>query len=81
MATMSIRNIWRETWRLTYKRRLIIIGTVIMVSVVFTMPLFFGHIEKREGTLINDPVLAAVPPHNVSVLIFAIIWGMALLTL
>jgi len=52
-----------------------------MLSVVFTMPLFFGHIEKRHGTLINDPVLAAVPPHNVSVLIFAIIWGMALLCL
>ncbi|WP_073406164.1 phosphatase PAP2-related protein [Mucilaginibacter sp. OK098] len=80
MATMSIRNIWRETWRLAYKRRLIIIGTVIMLSVVFTMPLFFGHIEKREGTLINDPVLAAITPHNVSVLIFSIIWGMVLLT-
>ena len=51
-----------------------------MLSVVFTMPLFFGHIEKRQGTLINDPVLAAVPPHNVSVLIFSVIWGMVLLT-
>jgi hypothetical protein len=81
MATMSIRNIWKETWNLTYQRRLIIIGTIIMLSVVFTMPLFFGHIEKREGTLINDPVLAGVPPHNVSVLIFSVIWGMVLLTL
>jgi hypothetical protein len=81
MPTTPLQNIWKETWRLTYNRRLIIIGTVIMLSVVFTMPLFFGYIEKREGTLINDPVLAAVPPYNVSVLIFTIIWGMALLIL
>ncbi|MEO6630936.1 MAG: hypothetical protein ABIN13_04415, partial [Mucilaginibacter sp.] len=45
------------------------------------MPLFFAHIEKRHGTLINDPVLAAVPPHNVSVAIFAVIWGMVFLTM
>jgi hypothetical protein len=81
MSVTAIKNVWSNTWKQTLKRRQIIVGTVIMLSVVFTMPLFFGHIEKRQGTLINDPVLAAVPPHNVSVAIFAIIWGMVLLTM
>jgi hypothetical protein len=81
MSVKSIRTIWRETWKVALKRRQIIIGTIIMMAVVFTMPLFFSHIEKRQGTLINDPVLAAVPPHNVSLLIFAVIWGMVLLTM
>lgn len=79
MSLKTVKNIWKETWGLAYRRQQIVIGTIIMMSVVFTMPLFFGHIEKREGTLIKDPVLAAIPPHDVSVFIFAIIWGMILL--
>lgn len=79
MSLKTIKSIWKETWSVSVKRWQIIIGTTIMMSVVFTMPLFFTHIEKRQGTLINDPVLAAIPPHNVSVLIFAVIWGMILL--
>ncbi|MES2110120.1 MAG: phosphatase PAP2-related protein [Bacteroidota bacterium] len=81
MSFKDVKSIWRETWSDSIKRQQIIIGTTIMMSVVFTMPLFFTHIEKRQGTLINDPVLAAIPPHNVSVLIFAVIWGMVLLAM
>jgi hypothetical protein len=81
MSVTAIKNVWSNIWKQALKRRQIIMGTVIMLSVVFTMPLFFGHIEKRHGTLINDPVLAAVPPHDVSIAIFAVIWGMVLLTM
>ncbi|GAC1307556.1 MAG: hypothetical protein NVSMB24_19640 [Mucilaginibacter sp.] len=58
-----------------------IIGTVIMLAIIFTLPFFFALIEKRKGALLNDWLLTRIPPHNVSVLIFAIIWGMALLIL
>ena len=58
-----------------------IIGTVIMLDIIFTLPFFFAHIQKRKGAVLNDWVLAHIPPHNVSVLIFAIIWGMVLLIL
>lgn len=78
MSLSVVKSIWKETWSDAVKRQQIIIGTTIMMSVVFTMPIFFTHIEKRQGTLINDPVLAAIPPHDVSVLIFAIIWSMIL---
>ncbi len=81
MSLKTIRATWSETWKLAYRRHQIIIGTVIMMSVVFTMPIFFAHIEKRPGVLLNDPILAAIPPHNVSVLIFAVIWGMVLFTM
>ncbi len=52
-----------------------------MLLVVFIMPYFFGYIEKRKGVVLHDWVLAQIPPHNVSVLIFAIIWGMILFAL
>ena len=36
-------------------------------------------IEKRNGVTLHDPLLAAIPPYNVSWAIFSIIWGMGLL--
>ena len=70
---------WRQAWNSDYKRHQIIIGTTIMMMVVFTLPFFFNYIQKRHGFLMHDWVLAEIPPHNVSVAIFSVIWGMALL--
>jgi putative flippase GtrA len=64
-----------------YKRSRMILGTVLGLIVVYILPHFFSYIEKRNGTLLNDWLLDRIPPHNVSVLIFAIIWGMVILIL
>jgi hypothetical protein len=81
MPSPSLKDNWTVIWNSRYKRYQMIIGTVIMLAVIFTLPFFFGHIEKRKGALLNDWLLARIPPHNVSVLIFAIIWSMVLLIL
>ena len=81
MLSAPIKDTWTLTWNLRYKRLQMIIGTVIMLGIVITLPFFFGHIEKRNGAVLNDWLLASLPPHNVSVLIFALIWGMILLIL
>lgn len=52
-----------------------------MFAIIYTLPFFYGHIQKRKGAVLNDWLLARIPPHNVSVLIFAFIWGMVLLIL
>jgi hypothetical protein len=72
---------WKKTWAISKSRRQLISGTVIMLSIVYMLPLFFNHIEKRNGTVLNDWLLASVPAYNVSVLIFAIIWSMIVLIL
>ncbi len=77
----SPKDNWTVTWNARYKRYQIIVGTVIILAIIFTLPAFFAHIEKRKGAVLNDWLLAHIPPHNVSLLIFAIIWGMALLIL
>ena len=76
MATSLIKENWTEIWRSTRKRIRLISGTLIMLGLVFILPFFFSHIEKRKGAPLNDWMLAHIQPHNVSVLIFAIIWGM-----
>ena len=78
MSKSIIREKWTIAWDTGFKRRRIIIGTLWMLSVVFMLPFFFGYIEKRKGILLHDWVLAHIPAHNVSVLIFAIIWSMIL---
>jgi hypothetical protein len=77
--TPFLNNHWKQTWGLISKRHQIVYGTGIMLAVVFTLPSFFNYIQKRHGVFLNDWLLALIPPHNVSIAIFSIIWGMGLL--
>jgi hypothetical protein len=81
MPSSSLKHNWATTWNSRYQRYQMIIGTLIVLGIIFTLPFFFAHIQKRKGALLNDWLLARIPPHDVSVLIFAIIWGMVLLIL
>lgn len=57
------------------------LGAVLIVGIISTMPSFFRSIESRNGVVLNDWVLAHLPAYDVSIPIFAIIWGMGLLML
>jgi hypothetical protein len=81
MPNISIKEAWMKAWSSPVKRRHLIF--IILLFPVFfgVLPYFFNYIEKRNGVVLNDLLLAQIPPHNVSVLIFAVIWGMILLIL
>ena len=81
MPSPSLTDNWKATWKSRYRRYQMIIGTLIIAAIIYILPIFFGHIEKRKGAVLNDWLLARIPPHNVSVLIFSIISGMILLIL
>lgn len=66
-------------WSSSAARFQIIFGSILIAILLAVMPFFFNTIEQRKGLQINDWVLNQIPPHNVSVAIFAIIWGMGLL--
>jgi len=79
MPSPSIKDNWAALWNSRRKRYQMLIGSVIIFAIIFSLQFFFAHIQARKGIVLNDWLLARIPPHDVSVLIFALIWGMALL--
>jgi hypothetical protein len=77
--TRTIKEIWVEALQSPKTRSKILLASVVTIVMLSSMPFFFGHIEKRNGVVLNDWVLAYLPAYNVSLLIFALIWGMAAL--
>jgi hypothetical protein len=70
---------WQAAFNTSLKRVRLIIGTMLIVSIINIMPSFFRAIEQRNGVVLHDWVLAHLPAMDVSVPIFAIIWGMGIL--
>jgi hypothetical protein len=72
---IALRNNWKETWSSSLQRIQLIVGSLLMIIISFMLPPFFNLIQKRTGPVLDDHVLAAITPHNVSWEIFTVIWG------
>lgn len=70
---------WKKAWQNKSFRIKLIAGVFITLATLSILPVFFNHIEKREGYVLKDIVLSCIPPVNVSVPIFALIWSIGLL--
>jgi len=75
----SIKQAWVAALQSPKKRDKLLIGSFIIAIMLSSLPVFFSFIQKRKGIVLNDWVLAHIPPYDVSLIIFAIIWGMAVL--
>ncbi|MGZ3922363.1 MAG: phosphatase PAP2-related protein [Flavisolibacter sp.] len=62
----AVRNV-------SFRKRLTI-GLFLLVSLVLVLPSFFRFAEERQGYKMNDLVLNALTPRDVSVPIFLCIW-------
>jgi len=75
----ELREEWQDAWQSAWYRRRVIVGLVLVVVTLSLFPFFFQAIEKRNGILLHDPLLAWLHPHNVSLAIFIFIWAISLL--
>ncbi len=73
--------VWQAAWRQPVFRRRLILGVVSTVALLFTFPWFFQTIERHSGPVLTDWVLDQLPPQDVSLGIFLVIWATALLLL
>jgi hypothetical protein len=75
MGTLS----WAQAWQLRRFRNKTIIALLLVAIILTLLPTFFAFIEKREGMVLQDYVLDAVPAMDVSIPTFIIIWSVVLL--
>ncbi|MEP6594840.1 MAG: phosphatase PAP2-related protein [Ginsengibacter sp.] len=74
-------SLWRVVWAQPVFRKKVGIAFALNILVLILFPVFFPHIEKRNGIQLHDILLNNIPPINVSLFIFITIWSCALLTI
>jgi hypothetical protein len=72
---IEVRQEWQEAWLTMSFRRRLMAGLFVLVVMLSLLPLFFQYIEQRQGTLLNDPVLRMLPAHNISTVLFIVMWS------
>jgi len=75
----ELREEWLDAWQSAWYRKRVISGLALVIIILSLFPLFFQAIEKRNGFMLPDPLLAWLPSHNVSLAIFVVIWAISLL--
>lgn len=75
----------QDTWSSALSRPLFRTKFILVWLLIFPLlaifHVFFAHIEKRNGVVLNDWLLNQLPAHNVSVAVFIFIWGTFLLAI
>jgi hypothetical protein len=74
-------NMWKVVWAQPVFRKKVGIAFALNIPVLIFFPVFFQHIEQRDGIQLQDILLNNIPAINVSLFIFIVIWSLALLTL
>lgn len=70
---------WQAAWKSPIFRRKFIIGIIGIIALLSSFNYFFLTIEQHTGPVLNDWVLAYIPPYDVSLIIFGVIWAAGLL--
>jgi PAP2 superfamily C-terminal len=80
LSNLSRLN-WPSAWKISSFRWKFWIGAVLFAAILAGLPPFFKYIETREGYFFNDYFLEWIPPKNVSVAVFFLIWSCCILIL
>lgn len=75
-GNQAIALAWKNAWRNKLFRTKTIIGSLVLLLILVSMPHFFALMERRQGIVLHDIVLEQLPAIDVSVLTFIIIWSM-----
>ena len=79
MALLKENISWSKAWQERRFRNKTFIALILVAIVLTLLPTFFAFIEKREGIVLQDFVLDAIPAMDVSIPTFIIIWSVVLL--
>ena len=81
MALLTENISWSKAWQERRFRNKTIIALLLVTIILTLLPTFFAFIEKREGMVLHDYLLDAIPAMDVSIPTFIIIWSVVMLVL
>ncbi|MBU6262933.1 MAG: hypothetical protein KGO00_08050 [Bacteroidetes bacterium] len=81
MALLTENISWSKAWQERRFRNKTIIALLLVTIILTLLPTFFAFIEKREGMVLQDYLLDAIPAMDVSIPTFIIIWTVVILVL
>ena len=83
LSVAEENNINPLNWKAAYKANCfkirLFIAIVLFAGILAVFPFFFQYIEARDGAHLNDFIVEAIHPHDVSIPIFIFIWSTTLL--
>lgn len=76
LDTDRVIDKWSNAWYIPIYRIKLIIAIILLIAVLIELPFFFAFIEQKNGIQLNDRLLELIPPKDLSVFTFIIIWSM-----
>jgi hypothetical protein len=64
---------WKQAWKSNAFRVKLIGGSILLLTILALYPHFFAFIQKRNGPVLDDWLLASLPSIDVSTLVLALI--------
>jgi len=67
---------WANQWRNPAFKKSIFLAVGILLLIALCFPIFFSVIQRRQGLVLVDRLLHAIPAYDVSVWIFIVLYAM-----
>lgn len=71
---LRIRRNWGEFWQNTRRRNEFLVSLALLTTVMLVTLKFLHYNEQRPGVRVADPLLALIPPVDLSVLTFVLLY-------
>ena len=70
----AVTEVWREAWSDQRFRAEALLSPLALVAVLAVMARFLSWVEHRPGVVLADPLLAWIPPRDVTWLTFGLVY-------
>ncbi len=75
MADLSLDATWRQAWADRGFRVRLVVTPPLLVGTLSALAALVKWVERRPGAVLPDPVLALIPPRDVTWPVFALIYA------
>jgi hypothetical protein len=75
VAGLSLDATWRQAWADREFRVRLAVVPAVLVATLAALATFVKWVERRPGAVLPDPVLAVIPPRDVTWPVFALIYA------